>query len=488
MSNLLKNNAYHILGLDTSSTQKDILKRSKDIIKLIQIDDLPRYDFDIDVFENFRTEDAVKEAVQKLTSPKKQIKEYFFWFNVADQIDEQAVGTIRMKQPKGAVTIWEHHTREDKSIKALFHKKNLAILYCLLSFKDYDFWYLKASLDIWHELANSKKFWDAFSKVYKLNDELNTNQETIDDFQKNFISYVSDLYTELAEASNNTTFVAEFSKLFNMKGDKTFKNLLTPIFSEMTNAIEKLESSKVSTDGVLDKDESAFLKEQVSVIQNCCNKLIELGLYEDSQARIVRERASTALRAISIDLNNDLNETSVAFGLLKIADKISGTEGFKNKIQEDLKQIKKNDDHNKNQEMYKKITDPILEDFKNGNADRALKTINEHIYSEKTDESLKKELRELKEIIEERITKHGKPGGTPSMGTLNSVGFKMYGDTNYFVVLFIPLIPISRWSCEDHGDGTYTFYGKLELTNSQKTWRTVGIIIIIGLIIWAFNA
>ena len=166
-----------------------------------------------------------QEAVQKLTSPKKQIKEYFFWFNVADQIDEQAVGTIRMKQPKGAVTIWEHHTREDDSIKALFYKKNLAILYCLLLFKEYDFLYLKDSLDIWHELANSNKFWDAFSKVYKLNDELNTNQETIDDFRKNFVSYVSDLYAELAEANNNNKFVAEFSKLFNMKGDKTFKNL-----------------------------------------------------------------------------------------------------------------------------------------------------------------------------------------------------------------------------------------------------------------------
>ncbi|OGN20513.1 MAG: hypothetical protein A2910_01950 [Candidatus Yanofskybacteria bacterium RIFCSPLOWO2_01_FULL_39_28] len=487
MSNLLKNNAYHILGLDTSATQKDVLKRSKDIIKLIQIDDLPHYDFDIDVFENFRTEDTVKEAVHKLTSPKKQIKDYFFWFNIADSVDEQAVGILRKNDPEGAARVWEHHSEGD-STKAIFYKKNLAILYCLLIFKKDDEHYLKSSLKIWHEILNSPKFWPAFTKVYKLNDELNTSQETVTEFQKQCVSYLSDLYTEIAGARKDNKYIAQFSSVFNMKGDKTSKTVLSPIFDAMTVAIEKLESIKVAEDGVLDKEESAFLKENVTIIQNGCNKLIELGLYDDSHTKVIRDRAAAALRSISIDLNNHLNETSVALGLSKIADKISGTEGFKNKLQEDLKQIQKNDDHNKNEEKFKKITDPILEDFKNGNAERALKSINEHIYNDTTEEALKKELRELKEIIEARIAKHGKPAGTPSMGTFNTVGFKMYGDTNYFVVLFIPLIPISRWSCEDHGDGTYTFYGKLELTQKQKNWRTVAIIIIIGLVIWGFNS
>lgn len=484
MSNLLKNNAYHILGLDTSATQREILKRSKDIVKLIQIEDIPKYDFDIDVFSGFRTEATVKESVQKLTSPKKQIKDYFFWFNISDDIDEQAVGMLRKNDPQGAIHIWEKHS-ESSSTKAIFYKKNLAILYCLLMFQNNGEQYLNASLKIWHEILNSPKFWPAFVKVFKLNDELNTNQETITDFEKQSVAYLSDLYTEIAETRKDNKYISQFSSFFNTKGEKTSKAILVPIFDEMTVAIEKLEASKLSEDGVLDKEETAFLKEQVSTIQECCNKLIEIGLYDDSQAKIVRERAAVALRTISIDLNNELNETSVAFGLIKIADKISGTEGFKNKIQEDLKQIKKNDEHNKNQEAFNSITGPILEDFKNGNAERALKAINEHIYSDKTDESLKKELREVKEVIEERIAKHGKPGGTPTLGTINTVGFKMYGDTNYFVVLFIPLIPVSRWSCEDHGNGTYTFFGKLELTDKQKIWRGLAVA---GLVIWIIAA
>src|SRR3989338_1211752 len=150
MSNLLKNNAYHILGLDTSAAQRDIQKRSKEIIKYLQIDDTPEYDLDLGVFDNFRTEDAVKGAIQKLTSPKKLIKEYFFWFQISDEVDQQAADILRKKDPEGAIRVWEHNAVDD-STKAMFYKKNLALLYCVLLFKEANKRYLKDSLRIWHE-------------------------------------------------------------------------------------------------------------------------------------------------------------------------------------------------------------------------------------------------------------------------------------------------------------------------------------------------
>jgi hypothetical protein len=47
MSNLIVNNAYRILGLDGSANQKDVLKRSKEIINRLKIDDYPEYTLDI---------------------------------------------------------------------------------------------------------------------------------------------------------------------------------------------------------------------------------------------------------------------------------------------------------------------------------------------------------------------------------------------------------------------------------------------------------
>src|ERR1035441_3937481 len=108
MSQTLKNNAYHILGLDTSASEKDILKRSKEIVNRLKADDVPIFDLDIGLFKDFRTEDAVKDALQQLQAPKKRIKDYFFWFQISDSIDEQVLGLFKLKDYLNAIRAWEN--------------------------------------------------------------------------------------------------------------------------------------------------------------------------------------------------------------------------------------------------------------------------------------------------------------------------------------------------------------------------------------------
>jgi tetratricopeptide (TPR) repeat protein len=352
MSNLLKNNAYHILGLDASAAQRDIQKRSKEIIKFLQIDDTPEYDLDLGVFDNFRTEESVKEAVQKLTSPKKQIKDYFFWFRIEDEVDEQAVGILRKKDPEGAIRVWEHHSDGD-STKAMFYKKNLALLYCILLFKEDNKRYLKDSLRLWHELMNSPKFWSAFAKVYKHNDELDTDQEIIADFQKHATSFLSDLYTEISHAHKDDSYIAEFTKVFHLRGEKTEKVVMAPIFQEITEAVEQLEKMNVSEDGDLDAEEAAAIKKHIVKIQECCNKLIDLGLYDDSQSKTIRDRAAAAIRSIVIDIHNNLDDLPKAEQLLKIAMQFVGTSGMENKLKQDLDQFEKN-------KKFSGVLEPIM--------------------------------------------------------------------------------------------------------------------------------
>jgi len=131
MSSPLKSNAYHILGLDTTVRQKDILKRSKEIINRLKIDDLPEYDRDLGFFNDFRTEETVKEAIQKLQTPKNRIREYFFWFQIVDGVDEEAFRFIKKKDYQSAIRTWQNAS-DDNSLGALPYKKNLAILYTLL--------------------------------------------------------------------------------------------------------------------------------------------------------------------------------------------------------------------------------------------------------------------------------------------------------------------------------------------------------------------
>lgn len=485
MSYTLKNNAYHILGLDVSASEKDILKRSKEIINRLRAGDVPDYDSDIGLFKDFRTEDAVKDALQRLQAPKKKLKEYFFWIQIADSIDEQALGLLQKKDYLNAVRVWQK-AAEGQSTKAFFYKKNLAILYCLMLSAEDNKEYLQSSLAAWKELVDSDKFWASFSKVYRLHDEQTASEDIVSDFKDHVVGYLSDIYTELHHLHKHSDYVNEFQKVFSAKGQTVEKSVLGPAYQAISGAVEKLEKMKVSADGTLDKEEKKTIKELIGLIRSELNKLIDLGLYNDSKTKVMRDRAATAIRSLSIDLHNDLNETEIALGLAKIAEEISGTESSKNKVQADVATLQGNLDYKTKEETYNKVLDPILQKVKAGKADKAIEEINHAIYNSDTDLELKKILQELKQTLEERTVKHGKPiSSAPSMFTLNGCGTRIYGDTLYFVLIFIPIIPIARYTVENHGNGSYSFLGKLELHKWQKYWQ-YAMIGIIG--IWILSA
>ena len=358
MSYTLKNNAYHILGLDTTASEKDILKRSKEIINRLKIDDLPEYDLDIELFENFRTEEAVKNAIQKLQTPKKRIQEYFFWFQFADSVDEEVLGFIKKKDYSNAVRIWRN-AAEGNSAKALVYRKNLAILYSLLLALDNNEEYLRESIPLWKGLIDSEKFWTAFEKIYKLHNEQTASHETIANFRNQVVGFLSDMYAELHHLHKDTAYINDFQKVFSAKGEKVEKTVLGPAYQAINEAVEGLEKMKISEDGVIDKDESDKIKKLVGDIQVELNKLIDIGLYDDSQTKTMRDRAANALKTIVLDLHNNLSETDKAIALLNIALKFVGTSGLEAKIKQDIKTL---EEVKRNSDLVKPILDLIADE------------------------------------------------------------------------------------------------------------------------------
>lgn len=340
MSSSLKNNAYHILGLDTSASEKNILKRTKEIINRLKSEDYPNYDLDIGLFDDFRTEDTVRDALQRLQAPRKRIKEYFFWFQIADSIDEQVLGLFKLKDYLNAIRTWQS-VSEGQSTKALFYKKNLAILYCLTLSTEDNKDYLRSSLLAWKELVESDKFWTSFSKVYALHDEQTASSDIILEFKSHVVKYLSDIYTDLHHIHKNKDYINEFQAVFSIKGEKIEKSVLGPAFDAINKAVDGLERMEVSKDGVFDKDESETIKLHTATVLRELNSLIDLGLYEDGQTKIMRDRAANALRSIVIDLHNNLSELDKSQGLLEAAIKIAGTESLRNKLRGELEQIKK---------------------------------------------------------------------------------------------------------------------------------------------------
>ncbi len=138
MSNLIANNAYRILGLDSSASQKDILKRSKEIINRLKIDDYPEYDLDIHLPDKFRTEESVNDALKRLQNIKNNLNEYFFWFNISDTVDENAFDYLQYDDATSydeAISIWKNASDTENStgllsthLKTLQYIKNDAML------------------------------------------------------------------------------------------------------------------------------------------------------------------------------------------------------------------------------------------------------------------------------------------------------------------------------------------------------------------------
>ncbi|GEM_PF-975803 len=539
MSNLIENNAYRILGLDTNASQKDILKRYKELINRLKIDDSPTYDLDIEFPQKLRTEESVNDAFKKLQNQKSNIKEYFFWFSISDKIDEKALNYLQNKDIEKAMQTWMTASKDTTST-AYFYKKNLAVLSCLMLFKKSNASSLKDTLDYWKEITNSDKFWAAFTKKYAVTNEQTISSDIISGFKKEVTKSISDVYTDLYNKYKDSSYVKVFQETFGTHGDKTEKKVLNPVYQAIYRDIEKLKKINVSASELEDEDAGYDNKEEKNqedvVCDNCgvkdsgffwnkfwlcedgstlCNKckknlnkickrrpkeltqediissinfnldkLKKTGFYDDSQSKVVRDHVSEEIRNLSVKLHN-AGDFEESIKLLNIAKQLCGTDSHKSKVHQDLNTVNQNYKDKKRYDSYQEIIDLIVADIEGGRSDDAFTKLDEYLSDSETDRELKNILKKMKKDLEERIAIHGKPiASAPSMSTIYGVGTKFYGDTQYFVFLFIPLFPIGRYSFERNFDDSYSFYGKFELHNWQKYWKYIAIGLIILWIIW----
>lgn len=339
MANLFRDNAYNVLGLDISATQKEINKRSKEIVKRLRIDEEPEYETDISVAKPKRTEHTVKEAVQKLSSPTKKIQEYFFWFDVESDKDEKALELLQAGNIDEAIQVWEHDSSKETAT-GFVAKKNLAILASVLLVEKGQKKYLTQSISCWRDLITSDKFWAYFDKIYALNDEVGTSDSAIRGFKSKVTDVLSDFYTDVSQNKADNSFYSLFAQVFGVKGQKMQRDVLSPIYEAINDISEKLRNLNISEDNIISPEEIKELKRLTKLLQTNFDKLKELGLYSDSQSKTMRDKAAEALRTVALDLYNNLGESEKPVALFNIASKIAGTTGTINKINKDIETLR----------------------------------------------------------------------------------------------------------------------------------------------------
>ena len=247
LPNHILHNAYRILGLGSSSSQRDILKRYREITVRLKIDDCPRYDLDLDLDLDLGLSDSLRtgihagDALKKLQNPKSRITEYFFWFDISDDIDEEAFEYLLHDpiQFDRAAQIWKRHL-DTGAFAALIYKKNIAILYCLSLFDKEDDSLLRESISIWHELTNSDRFWALFARKYGASGGSGMNANLTARLRKSITAHISDVYYDLYVRHADAKYVKEFHAVFGTFGGEIEKRLFGPIRQSVYEAIEEL--------------------------------------------------------------------------------------------------------------------------------------------------------------------------------------------------------------------------------------------------------
>ena len=365
MSNLIADNAYRILGLDSSTNQKDVLKRYKEIINRLKIDDYPEYDTDINLPDKFRTEESVNDSLKRLQNIKNNLNEYFFWFNIADTIDENSFDCLQHDDSASydkAIQIWKNASDIENSV-GLHYKKNLTLLYCMMLFDKENDIYLKESLSNWKEIIDSDKFWTIFEKSFIVNNNQTVNSDMISDFRENIVKHVSDIYHDLYLRYDNKKYIKDFQDIFETLGEKTQDDLFKPIHQSIYKIIKQLNKINLEKNKGVDKDEIVETEKMCDnctkdvhvkmyktyddgsiLCKECCkeidiewgeridkdknvkmhdkvilnihrsrmklisqlNQLHEIGLYDDEQSRVTRDHAAEAIRAAVVRVHNEI--------------------------------------------------------------------------------------------------------------------------------------------------------------------------------------
>jgi hypothetical protein len=364
MKNVFSHNAFNVLGLESNAPFKDIQRKAKEIIRNSEIDE-DEVAGDFHLFDIKRDPLIIEESLSSLSSPKTKIFDYFFWFDASDKDDEKAITSIRAKEIEKAISIWSKKSKDSK-IDSLFKKKNLAILMTSLVLggqKDF----LEESLINWKEILDSDAFFKAFEKVYRLNNDEDIDDSFFDSLSDQVREKLSDAYFD-ASVKDESVF-AEFNNCFKAKGKNVKTKVVDPAINQLNLTIDALAVMNPSEDGVFSGDEAREVADCIKKIKEQLNKLVDYGLYEESETKVARDRAASEIRKVTLDIHNNLDETDKAFELLKIALAIVATSSVRRLIEDDIKTLKE-------VLKQKEIIAPIDLLFEEGRFEESIEEIN----------------------------------------------------------------------------------------------------------------
>lgn len=344
-------NAYSILGLDSSASDREILKRSKEIENLLKIDESPEYDLDLSFSSEYRTEANVRTATQELTTTEQKLFATFFWFYLKDSTDEKAFKLCQEDDWTGAIELWDGKLSSKPN--DFISLKNKAVCESILFYQKAQKKYLNSSIKEWKSVIQTDKNRAIFKKLYLL-DNPNTGDNQFKVFFQQLDKTLASFYEFMSKKYKDPELFAAFSKHFDARSDQFDNEVLEPLLNDLNSISKKL--SKYEIEWFVDGDKKGVSDESVDILKKFCkesdkitDKIQALGekIWNSSKVIVVRDENAAALRGQALAvvggsrLDTYPEDLDLTKQLIKTAYNISGSSMLETKLEKDQNDLKR---------------------------------------------------------------------------------------------------------------------------------------------------
>ncbi len=331
---VLIRNSYNILGLSSTSTLKEIRKRSQQLLQLAKIEEVQEFEIDIGNVKTFRDETTIRTALERISGVQDRLKEFFFWFEAYSTESQKAISLIAKKDYNGALGIFEN--TENSSIDWL-GKKNSALALMFQAFARSDLANFYQSLSLWKLIAKSDDFWQFYEKHYLLHDELDTTPSLFEEFKYAICEILSTKTVAFYHQTKYPKVIGASYDALEHVGKVMDVEVLQPLILKAKKELEELEKIDPAS-----PPEAALIERRLKNLHKCFQELDRFELSSFSPLIVLKNDTAEKLRSISVDLYNQNTNHELALMFLDQGSKLAISEVVANKIKADEKQINDN--------------------------------------------------------------------------------------------------------------------------------------------------
>ncbi len=470
------NNSYFILDLNSNSTDKQILKKSNNMLLKIKaeidINEEIHHELDLRIERN---EHTINEATKKLTFPKKKLEEFFFWFELENETDHHFYKLLSQKNFIQAIKFLKKGIEEDE-LRKFKYEKNLALCFLLMLNIDYDESILLESINLWKKLIHNSSFWAEFFDKYRTKEEGLVNKDLMIEFKSEIENLIFEEYEHISSSYPKERIIEKLFTILKPQNTSIFSKYLEKYISKVNSILEKFNSMEFK-DNKIGQIQKNKISENLDKLKELFNYFESLGLENESSIKILGDEVAQNLESLSIKINNQIKDYETSYKILSIALKFVESSSIKKGIETNLAIIIEN------REVIALNT--IYELIRSAKFASALVSIDYLLKDRNTKDETKKTLRELKDKIKvNRDMDKTLMKNKPLLFDIFGFGLLLYGDIRYLTFFYIPVCPISSYNTINNYDGSTSFLGEKELDSFYYGWKVV---FIAGVIIWLLS-